>query len=367
MDIAELREEIARCDRALIELLDRRFALAEEVGRIKVAADRPVVVREVERRVIGNARDEAEALSVSPGVMEDIMQAIIRGSVERQHRVGVETRARGGARVLIVGAGGGMGCWLRRFLAGIGHAADGVDPAWRGLPAGEGRYASLEDAPDHSGYDAVLVAVPLEDTAATLDALAALRPACPVVEIASIKSHVREPLRRLRDAGTPALSLHPMFGPSKGLYEPLTVVHAVLDDEPSERAAILDLLAHPYLDLVSLPLEDHDRLMGWLLGLSHLTGVLFASALSRSGIAPDELRRIASTSFRRQVATSSSVLAANQPALYYEIQRLNPFRGEVYAALAKALGDLTGAVEDGDRDAFAAALERAADRLPPLE
>ena len=182
-------------------------------------------------------------------------------------------------------------------------------------------------------------------------------------EITSIKSPLAEPLAALQRAGTPTICLHPMFGPGMSPYQPLTVVHAVVADEESERAIILELLAHPYLDLISIPLERHDRLMGWLLGLAHLTGMLFAGAISRSGHDPAELDRIASTTFARQVSTARSVLDED-PALYFAIQRLNPFRGEVYAALTAALGELTGAVERGDREAFADAMNQAARALP---
>ncbi len=362
-EIARLRDQIAELDRALLELLEHRFRLAARVGEIKADLGRPVVVREVEQRVLGRARDAAELCGVSGEVMEAIFAAIIRGSVERQHRVGVARRARGGGTVLVVGAGGAMGGWLRRFLEGVGHEVHGVDTAWAGVPRGEGRFASLDEVPDLEGYGAVIVAVALEAMPEALEALAARRPRVPVLEIASIKSHLRPALERLLEGGTPAIALHPMFGPGKNPYEPLTVVHAVLGDEVRERAIVTGLLAHPYLDLVSVPFERHDRLMGWLLGLAHLTGMLFADALARSGLDPDQLARVASTTFRRQAATAASVLGED-PDLYFAIQRLNPHRGEVYAAITAAVGELTGAVERDDREAFREALARAAGALP---
>ena len=213
-----------------------------------------------------------------------------------------------------------MGGWLRRFLEGIGHETHGVDTAWRSLPAETGRFHSLEAVPELEAYDAVIVSVALEKTPDVLDELSRRKPSVPVFEIASIKSHVEAPLRRLADEGVEALSSHPMFGPSKNPYEPLTVVHAVLGDETA--------------------------------------GMVFAEALGRSGLDPAELGRAASTTFRRQVETARSVLL-HDPGLYFAIQRLNPHRGAVYAALTSALGELTGAVEREDREAFREALERA--------
>ncbi|MBU1702571.1 MAG: prephenate dehydrogenase/arogenate dehydrogenase family protein [Candidatus Eisenbacteria bacterium] len=363
--LGRLREEIADLDGALLELLERRFNLAAEVGNLKAEMNQPVVVHKVEQRVLSRARQAAEHCGISIEVMESIFTAIINASVERQHRVGVKRRAKGGAQILILGAAGGMGVWLRHFLEGIGHTTTGVDPAWRSLPKVKGRYGNLQDVEQVADFDALFVSVPLESTASVLQEMIGAPPGPPIFEITSIKSHLKKDLDALRKAGTMTISLHPMFGPSKNPYEPLTMVHAVGENEALERRMIQELLAHPYLDLVSLPFDRHDQLMGWLLGMAHLTGMLFASALTQSGLDPQELGRAASTTFIRQVATARSVLEED-PHLYFAIQRLNPFRGEVYEALSKTLRRLTGLVENDDRDGFATALLEAMNSLPKL-
>src|SRR5215210_742046 len=107
-DLSSLRDSIAEVDRALLELLRRRMELAAEVGRIKAASGSPVEVRDVEHIVLDRARQHAEACGVSEEVMVAMFQAIIRGSVERQYRVGVSLRERRGESMLIVGGSGGM-------------------------------------------------------------------------------------------------------------------------------------------------------------------------------------------------------------------------------------------------------------------
>ncbi|HBL28902.1 MAG TPA: prephenate dehydrogenase/arogenate dehydrogenase family protein, partial [Acidobacteria bacterium] len=62
----------------------------------------------------------------------------------------------------------------------------------------------------------------------------------------------------------------------------------------------------------------HDRLMGWLLGLAHLSNILFGATLTRSGIDPAELHDCASTTFKRQTTTALYVLGEN-PDLYLDI------------------------------------------------
>jgi len=365
-ELDRLRDGIADVDRALLELLRRRSELAAEVGRHKAEAGIPVVVRDVEDRVLSRARQHAESCGVSPDAMEAIFQAVIASSVERQHRVGVALRGQRGGRVLIVGGGGAMGGWFRSFLALVGHHVDVLDPTWAGLPVEAGRFASLAETADLDRYAHIVVAVPLATTAAVLDEIVARRPAGTVVEIASIKAPLRAARARARAAGVRMAALHPMFGPGKPPYEPLTFVLACEEDETTEQKRVEGLLRHPYTNLICVAYEHHDRVMGWLLGLAHLTGMLFGFALTRSGLAPSELHQCASTTFRRQAATSLSVLSED-PDLYLDIQRLNPFRDEVFTAVRGAFDELVAAIEGNARDAFRdgmGAARRAVDPAP---
>ena len=354
-ELGSLRGAIADLDRSLLELLRRRMELAAEVGRVKAAAGAPVVVRDAEDRVLTRARQHAEACGVSERVMEEIFHAIMSGSVERQHRVGVEARRRRGRRVLVVGGAGAMGGWLCGFLTLVGHTVEATDPAWSSIGRADARYGALAEVPDLDAYDFVVLAVPLARTGQVIEEVAGRRPRGTLVEIASIKAHLASALARARAGGVMVASLHPMFGPGKSPYEPLTFVLACRDGEDAERARIEALLAHPYTRLVAIPFAHHDRLMGWLLGLAHLSGMLFGSALARSGLDPAELQACASTTFTRQAATALSVLGED-PALYLDIQRLNPHREEVYAATRAALEELVALVAAADLEGFRATL-----------
>jgi len=153
-----------------------------------------------------------------------------------------------------------------------------------------------------------------------------------------------------------------MFGPGKSPYEPLTFVLACLDEPAAERQRIESLLSHPYTKVITIPFAHHDQLMGWLLGLAHLTGMLFGSALTRSGLDPAELQACASTTFTRQAATALSVLEED-PTLYFDIQRLNPHREDVYRAAREALEELVALVGAGDVEGFSATLTAARQAL----
>ncbi len=363
--LQRLREEIAAVDRDLLELLKRRMDLAAAVGEAKAALAAPIVVRDVEDAVYLRARSHAVACGVSEEVMEAIFSAIVRGSVERQHRVGVELRARRGGRVLIIGGAGAMGRWFASFLTLVGHAVHAVDPAFS-ASGGHGRYSRLDEVADLDEFDGILVAVPLRAMPEVLDEVVARAPRALVVEIASIKDHLLPVLEHARQAGVAVSCLHPMFGPSKSPYSPLTFVLACRDEVASEKQRVDKLRRHPYTNVVAVPFPHHDRLMGWLLGLAHLTSMAFAMAIRDSGLDPAELLACASTTFARQAATALGVLSED-PDLYLDIQRLNPHRDEVYAAARHALDTLAQMVAREDRAAFrdAMAAARAALTVPP--
>ncbi|HVT60627.1 MAG TPA: prephenate dehydrogenase/arogenate dehydrogenase family protein [Thermoanaerobaculia bacterium] len=360
--LVPLRDSIADLDRALLELLRRRMELAGEVGRLKAGQGAPIVVRDVEDQVLSRARQHAASCGVSEEVLEAVFRAIIRGSVERQHRVGIALRKRRGERVLIVGGAGGMGSWFETFFALAGHRVDILDPALAGLPSRPGRFAAWAELAGLEPYGAVLVAVPLARTAELVAELAERAPRGLVIEISSIKDPLSATLERAGRGGVRVLALHPMFGPGKSPYEPLTFVLAAQRDPEVERREIEPFLSHPYTRLVTVPFPHHDRLMGWLLGLSHLTSMLFGAALTRSGVAPGELHDCASTTFIRQAATARSVLGEDTD-LYLDIQRLNPFRADVYQAVREALAHLETLVAGNDRAAWREALAAARQTL----
>lgn len=349
--LAELRDSIAEVDRSLLELLHRRMELASEVGRVKIGIGQPIMVPEVHNRVLTRARQHADSCGVSEEVMEAIFKAVMRGSIERQHRVGVAIKARGGSRLLILGGAGDMGGWFHNFALLLGHQIDIVDPAMGPLPSVEGRFGFLEEIEDLDVYDAIIVSVPLSRTIEVMESLIARRPQGLVIEIASIKDNLSDVLDQAREAGLTVTSLHPMFGPRKSPYETLTFALAYREDSRQEQKRLENWLRHPYTQLVPVPFDHHDRLMGWLLGFTHLLGMAFGSALSRSGLGVQELQACASTSFNRQASAAMHVLGED-PDLYYEIQRLNPHRGDVYQATREALDELIHAVQADDREEF---------------
>jgi chorismate mutase/prephenate dehydrogenase len=102
---------------------------------------------------------------------------------------------------------------------------------------------------------------------------------------------------------------------------------------------------------VEMSLADHDRLMGYVLGLSHALNITFFTALAGSHEMADRLAQASSTTFDRQFAIARGVASEN-PHLYYEIQHLNAHGAEALAALESALAKVLATIRAGDEAAF---------------
>lgn len=358
-DLAALRARVAEVDLGLLELLGRRLELASAIGRAKAEHGEPLVARGVEEQVLRRALEAGAPRGLPEALLGDVFRAILRASLERQRHEARGRLPRRG-RVLVIGGAGGMGRWFGRLLDRAGWDVARADPALAGAAPDGASFEGLAAVPSLEPFGALVLAVPLGLTAQVIDELVARRPRVPLVEIASIQTPLEAALARAEAAGIEVLCAHPMFGPSKSLDEPATFVLALRPGRPAaqQETRLAELLGHPWARIVPVPFAAHDELMAWLLGLSHLAGMLFASSLARSGQGPGVLADAASTTFRRQVEGARSILAED-PDLYLDIQHQNPHRARVYRAVREALGELERVSATRDRAGFRALIERA--------
>jgi chorismate mutase/prephenate dehydrogenase len=106
-----------------------------------------------------------------------------------------------------------------------------------------------------------------------------------------------------------------------------------------------------------MDLESHDRLIAYVLGLSHALNIAFFTALAESGEAAPRLATLSSTTFDAQLGVAAKV-AQEHPDLYFEIQTLNDYGTESLAALLYAVERLRSVVRANDLDGFRALMNR---------
>jgi chorismate mutase/prephenate dehydrogenase len=205
------------------------------------------------------------------------------------------------------------------------------------------------------------VATPLGVTDAVLRELAMRRPAGVIFDVGSLKSPLRAGLMALKSHGCRVTSVHPMFGPDTELLSGRHVIFVDLGHaEALERAR--ELFAPTMVEQVTMTLDEHDRLIAYVLGLSHALNIAFFTALADSGEAAPRLAKLSSTTFDAQLDVATRV-AQESPQLYYEIQALNDYGAESLEALAKAVESIRRAVLAQDPDTFSQLMERGREYL----
>jgi chorismate mutase / prephenate dehydrogenase len=156
-------------------------------------------------------------------------------------------------------------------------------------------------------------------------------------------------------------SVHPMFGPSTELLSGRHVVFVDLGHGPA-LAAARELFGSTMAEQVVMSLDEHDRLIAYVLGLSHALNIAFFTALAESGEAAPKLARMSSTTFDAQLEVAGHV-AGDSPDLYYEIQSLNDYGAESLEALAQAVERIRTSVLSQDHAGFVALMHRGRDYL----
>ena len=347
MILEELRNRLTQLDRELIALVAERQRIVADIGAHKIATAAPTRDYDRERVVLDGARAQAAQLSLDPDVAERIMLELIRASLTHQELTRVAAVNTGaGKRALIIGGAGAMGAWFGRFLASQGYAVEVADP----VPGTFG-FAQVADWRDSDlGHELIVVATPISASNDVLKALAAAKPAGVIFDLGSLKTPLRDGLQALVEAGCRVTSLHPMFGPDTRL---LSERHVVIVDLGAADAAqyARELFGSTMATLVEMSVDEHDRLIAYVLGLSHALNLAFFTALAHSGEFVRRLMRMSSTTFDAQVDVARRV-ALDNPHLYFEIQTLNDFGSESLHALRDATTRIIELVDARDEDGF---------------
>jgi chorismate mutase/prephenate dehydrogenase len=360
-NLEDLRDELGVIDRKILELVAERARLASEIGGAKRAIGASTRDFNQEREVIERARAAAQRLAVPPRLAEDLMLLLIRSALAVQERDELTTAAGGtGRRALVIGGAGKMGRWFVHFLVSQGFEVEIADPLESSVD--RKRFSDWRDA--GLDQDLIVIAAPLLTTNEILLEMARKPPKGLVFDIGSLKSPLRTGLKAMAAAKARITSVHPMFGPDTDLLSGRHVIFVEVG-MPAATEAAQALFASTMAVRVSMDLESHDRLIAYVLGLSHALNIAFFTALAESGEAAPRLSTLSSTTFDEQLAVSRKV-AGESARLYFEIQSLNDYGTESLTALLYAVERLRSVVRAQDASGFAALMERGREYLGSL-
>ena len=350
-DLDKQRTRIRAIDDEIMSLMAERLKVAREIGRVKLARGLPIKDFKVEKDVIERSMLKARQAGVYEDMASEAARLLIKYAVLAQDEFHAKSRAttdRDRRNILIVGGSGHMGMWLSEFFSSFGHRVTHFDPVKTKGDARFDRVESLDGAT--TAFDAICLATPISKTAALIDNLAKTPGRALVFDVCSLKTPIIDSFQRAEKAGLRITSIHPMFGPDVELLAGRNIIFCQSGhDEALQEARSLfeETTAH----LLDIPLAEHDRLMSYVLGLSHLMNLVFARVLSTSKLSFADLQKVASTTFTAQLAVTMPVSEENQD-LYYEIQSENGFTAELIASINRELGSYETAINEDDVETF---------------
>ena len=353
MSLDELRQRLSAVDAELIKLIAERQRIVAEVSTHKIATGTPTRDFGREREILKRVQQQSVELGLEPDVAIGIMRLLIRSSLTHQEQTRVAAESSGaGRRALVIGGAGKMGRWLADFLTSQEFEIEIADPVQADLP-----YPRIDDwRASQLDHDLIVVAAPIKATAEILAALADRRPAGLIMDVGSLKTPLKDSLAQLVAAGCRVTSIHPMFGPDTRL---LSERHVIFVDVgvAAATAEARALFESTMVERVDMSLEEHDRLIGYVLGLSHALNLAFFTALAGSGELVPHLKQLSSTTFDAQLEVASRV-AGDNPHLYYEIQALNEYGQAPLDALVHAAEHVRDLIGAGNEQGFVALMEQ---------
>lgn len=357
MSLEDLRNQLSSIDRQIVELIAERQNVVGEIGAAKHDTGRATRDYEREKDVLDMARAHARNVGVDPSLAEEILTTLIRASLTHQERSRVAAEAAGdGRRALIIGGGGKMGGWFVDYFSSQGFLTVIADT---GVTPGPGRCRDWRQA--GTDYDVIVVATPMAVSGQILADLAEQKPEGLIFDVGSLKSPLKAGLGALRDADCKVASLHPMFGPDTEL---LSGRHLIFVDAGCARATTeaKALFSATMVEELDMSLDDHDRLIAYVLGLSHALNIAFFTALAESGEAAPKLAQLSSTTFDAQLLVSGAV-ARDNPRMYFEIQNLNDFGMDPLDALCESAARIRDVVASGDEEGFVELMQKGREYL----
>jgi len=357
MSLENLRKNLSLVDKQLVETIAKRQEIVSQIGEFKRSSGTGTRDYAREKDVLNMGRKQAEDLGVDPDLIEAFLKLLIQASLESQERERVAAEGKGdGSRVLIIGGAGKMGQWFVDFFNSQGYAVTIADTS---VKNSSNSFTSWKDA--GLNFEFIVVATPLAISGRILEELAISKPDGLIFDIGSLKSPLICGLEKLKKAGCSVTSLHPMFGPETRLLSDHHLIFCDVGDHAAT-ATVKKLFSSTMVKQLDMGLDDHDRLIAYVLGLSHALNIAFFTALAESGEKAPLLAKMSSTTFDSQLLVSTAV-AKDNPHLYFEIQKLNKFGLGSIDALCDAVFKIRKTIEDNNEEAFIELMKSGRDYL----
>ncbi|MGA2626407.1 MAG: prephenate dehydrogenase [Candidatus Bathyarchaeia archaeon] len=264
----------------------------------------------------------------------------------------------------IVGGAGRMGSWFADFLSANGYEiiiCERNERLARRSAKRKGFTFMKNEIAAVQLSRLVVLATPTKATVPILKRLEShISRGTLLVEISSVKEPLKKTITNLARRGFQILSIHPMFGP--GTAKNLAGKTIIVAHEPRASKAARDFLAlfrKRQATIIPSDLESHDRIVAATLALPHFINFAFIETLKNTGLAPNQARKIAGTTFRLQLLVAE--------ALYHErlenevsILADNKYSIQLFKQFVKQTNNMRNRIHSGTRSDLIRSLEEGA-------
>lgn len=341
-ELLELRSRIDGVDRELLEVLARRKELVSSVAEVKKRHQVPIRDRNREAEILEDRRARCTDLGLPNPVIENLYRVLLTASREHQADLGTEVPLELEPRtVAIIGGNGGMGQLFKRLFESVGQEVILSDLDTTLTP--------MEAA---SRADATMVSVPIR---ATEEVIRQIGPCCRedalLFDVTSTKTRPVEQM--LASSTCDVIGTHPMFGPSvNSLQEQRVVlVEGRLRPDSSWSKWLRCCLHARGMLIIDSTCQEHDRSMGIVQVLTHLSTQVLGLAMSRLGVPIAQTMQFASPVYLIGLIMTARHFCQSSD-LYGSIHMSNPNQPEVAEAFSSSLEDWLRAVNTRDQTEF---------------
>lgn len=341
------RQQIDKIDEHILDLLQERTRVVQDVIERKVENQLPVFVAGRENEKTESFRQKASERGIDPDWAEDFLRMVMAASRAAQSAEKFPRSTSEPKHILYVGGSGGMGSLYRKFTESSGHIAHSIDKSnW---------FEMEEMAPK---LDLVIVTVPIN---ATENVIRRLAPKLNKETIlADFTSNKGEPLKAMLDAHPgPVVGLHPMHGPDvPNLSKQLMVFCAGRDSEKAdwfrEQCKLWGMR------VIDAEPEKHDDVMHMVQGLRHFVALLHGSFMKQFDLFPNEMLDYSSPIYRAELMMTGRIFAQDAE-LYADIVFANKERRDLLLSFFNHHKTLMEMVEKDDKKGFIREFEAVTD------
>lgn len=197
--------------------------------------------------------------------------------------------------------------------------------------------------------DLVIISVPIHDTAEVIRNIAPhLTESQVICDLTSLKVF---PVREMLSSRADVIGLHPMFGPSVRTLEQQTIIVTPARCSQKNLNWLTGTFIREGARITITTPEAHDRMMAVVQGLTHFVTLSMAETMRRLGITPAETEPFMSPVYQIEAGLVGRLLSQD-PVLYADILRMNPFVPAVLEACEHAVSDVKDTVLSGENGMF---------------